>query len=149
NPRYATGEMLSSLRAGIDALPPDTRGFILAFADQPAVSPATLSSLLSAWNSAHNSSTATEESRSARGDLILPTFNGNRGHPVVISSALIPEIRALHEGDSLRSVVHRHLASATFVPVDDPAVLEDLDTPEDFARTVHSAAMPFTGAAHA
>ena len=66
--------------------------------------------------------------------MALPIYLGNRGHPVVLSQTLIPAIRALGPNDSLRSVVHNHLAQATLIEVDDASILEDLDTPEDFAR---------------
>jgi len=53
---------------------------------------------------------------------------------VIISSSLVPEIRSLTPGESLKTVVHRHLAHALLLPVDDPAILLDLDTPADVAR---------------
>jgi CTP:molybdopterin cytidylyltransferase MocA len=141
NPNYASGEMLSSLLAGIAALPLPP-AFLLAFADQPAISPDTIRALVQAW---HNSASP----------LVIPTFLGKRGHPLVISSSLIPDIRALPSHDSLRSVVHQHLDRASLLAVDDPTILEDLDTPEDFhlAETAHgapssSAGSPSNGDSH-
>ena len=46
----------------------------------------------------------------------------------------MPEILALPETLTLRTVVHQHLPRAALVPVDDPSVLEDLDTPADWAQ---------------
>jgi molybdenum cofactor cytidylyltransferase len=123
NPDFAAGEMLSSVKAGLAALPPAAPAFLLAFADQPAVAPATLRALVQHGHS-----------QSPRPPVVLPTYLGKRGHPVVLSTALVPDIRALPPADTLRSVVHRHLARAALLPVDDPAVLEDLDTPADVAR---------------
>ncbi len=123
NPQYATGEMLSSLLTGIAALPTDAPAFLLAFADQPAVAPATIRLLVERFHS-----------QAPPPPLVLPVCQGKRGHPVIISSALISEIRALAADESLKTVVYRHLIDAALVSVDDPSILEDLDTPEEFAR---------------
>jgi CTP:molybdopterin cytidylyltransferase MocA len=130
NPIFAEGEMLSSLRAGLAAIEragPMPAAFFLAFADQPAVGPATIAALRKAFLA------------QPAVPLALPTHAGKRGHPILLSAALIPEIAALGENDTLRAVVHKHLASASLVEVGDPAVLEDLDTPEDFARAARRA----------
>jgi len=124
NPHYATGEMLSSLKAGIQKaqiLAPAAPGFLLAFADQPAVLSHTIQHLVTAFLDQLSS-------------VALPVHAGKKGHPILLSSTLIPEILALAPDQTLRDVVHRHLPQAALIPVDDPAVLEDLDTPDDFVR---------------
>ena len=115
--------MLSSLRAGISALPQDTPGFLLAFGDQPAVSSETIRSLVELFHA-----------QVPHPPLVLPTYLGKRGPPVVLSCSLVPEIRALEGQETLKIVVHRHLSKAALLAVEDAAILEDLDTPEDFAR---------------
>ena len=137
NPDYERGEMLSSVRAGISALshrssPPP--GFVLAFADQPAVLSGTIRSLVEAFDA-------------QRPPLAIPMYAGRRGHPLVISAALMPEIAALGPDDTLRTVVHRHLPGAALVSVDDRSVLDDLDTPEDFARAQAQYGVSPSGAA--
>jgi CTP:molybdopterin cytidylyltransferase MocA len=47
---------------------------------------------------------------------------------------LADEIEALGPGETLKAVTRRHMAAARLVAVDDPAVLEDLDTPGDVER---------------
>jgi len=131
NAHYAQGEMLSSLRAGIAALPGHSGlapsptdaapGFILAFADQPAVLSPTVGALVTAFHQ-------------SQPPIALPTYAGRRGHPLVLSTLLTPEILALPQTQTLRTVVHQHLPRAVLVPVDDPSVLEDLDTPADWAQ---------------
>jgi molybdenum cofactor cytidylyltransferase len=124
NPDYARGEMLSSLKIGLQQLQstgPNHAGFLLAFADQPAVLPRTISTLV-------------ERLLLDAPPVVLPTFQGRKGHPLVLSARLIPEIAALHPSDTLRTVIQKHLPLAALIPVDDPAILEDLDTPADLAR---------------
>lgn len=126
NPDFAVGEMLSSVRAGIAALQsaagsPEMPGFVLAFADQPAVKPETVQEI-------------TSEFVKRKPPLVIPTFLGKRGHPVVFSGELLPAIAALSPADTLRTVVHQHLPRAHLIAVEDWSILDDLDTPEDFAR---------------
>ena len=124
NPNFERGEMLSSVRAGISALAARggrPEGFVLAFADQPAVLSSTIRALVAAFQAQKSS-------------LALPQYTGRRGHPLVLSTALMPEIAALGPAETLREVIHRHLPRAALVTVDDRSVLDDLDTPEDLAR---------------
>jgi molybdenum cofactor cytidylyltransferase len=128
NPDFATGEMLSSIQTGIRALasqnpqnPPPA--FLLALADQPAVLPETVRTLVAAFFEP-----------APPPPLVVPIYHGKKGHPMVISWALAPAILALPSGDTLRSVVQCNLPQARMMSVPDPWVLEDLDTPEDFVR---------------
>ena len=47
--------------------------------------------------------------------LTLPTHGGKRGHPVLISATLIPEIQATRDPDTLKTIVYRHLPHAALV----------------------------------
>jgi molybdenum cofactor cytidylyltransferase len=121
NKDYEAGEMLSSLQTGLNALPESTQWIVIAFADQPSVTPATIRHLL-------------QLAKSSDAPIILPLYGGKRGHPVVISRTLVPEILALPHHETLKLVVHRHMSETLQVLVDDPTVLDDLDTPEDYQR---------------
>jgi molybdenum cofactor cytidylyltransferase len=121
NAAYADGEMLASVKAGVRALPAGTSAVVLALGDQPAVSMATIARLTRAWQDAQT-------------PMVLPVFQGRRGHPLVLAASLWPEILALGLGETLKTLVHRHLGEALQVAVEDPAVLADLDTPEDYER---------------
>ena len=69
---------------------------------------------------------------------VVPTFGERRGHPVIWGSALFGELlesqAATREG--ARAVLHRHDKDVVSVPVDDPAVIDELNTPEDYERLV-------------
>jgi len=123
NPDYAAGEMLSSLRVGIEALTDQVAAILLVLADQPGVHPATLQKLVAHWHTIDT-------------PLLLPSYQGRRGHPIVLSAQLFPEIRALPSARTLRDLVHRHLSPAAQLPVADPAILWDIDTPEDYRQAV-------------
>jgi CTP:molybdopterin cytidylyltransferase MocA len=51
---------------------------------------------------------------------------------------MVPEIQALSPGATLRKIVHTHFSQAVLLPVEDPAILDDLDTLEDLARAQES-----------
>jgi len=72
----------------------------------------------------------------AGGALItVPVHGGRRGHPTVLAGALIPELRnVLDETQGLRGLIERHADSVREVPFDTPAVLLDLNTPEEYRR---------------
>lgn len=118
NPDYAVTDMLRSVQLGAAALPA-CEAFFLLPGDMPAVSPDTFRALL--------------EARTRQGGaLVFPTVAGRRTHPPLVDAALIPEILAYRGRDGLRGL-WRGLESVC-VPVSDPGVTLDLDTPEDYER---------------
>lgn len=125
NPRPEDG-MLSTIRAGLDAVGGTTalaaagRPVLVAPADLPALSPATVRAVLAAL--------------AAGAPLAVPIHRGRRGHPLGIAPALLPEIDRLDPAVGLRELLDRHAAELREVPVDDRGAIEDVDTPEDYAR---------------
>jgi molybdenum cofactor cytidylyltransferase len=79
-----------------------------------------------------------EEHRRAGAPLVVPTFAERRGHPVIWGSSLFKELLenpvATREG--ARAVLHDHEREIVTVPVDDPAVVDQVNTPEDYERLV-------------
>ena len=124
NSEYAVGEMLSSVQAGVRALPSDAAAFVLALGDQPAVRPATVRMLV-------------EARARSKAPVVVPTYAGRTGHPVVIASACVPDILTLDgPGQTLKSLMHRRADETVEVATDDPAVLADVDTPEDYQEAL-------------
>ena len=119
NPDPARG-MLSSVRCGIEALPPGLDAVLLWPVDHPRVGGATIRALVSA----HAASAA---------PVVIPVHAGVRGHPVLFDARVLPELLAAPPGVGARAVVHAH-ADRQELAVDDPAVTEDIDTPADYAR---------------
>lgn len=125
NPAPERG-MLSSVQAALPVLvglldpagaPLD--GALIWPVDVPLVAPATAAALLSA---AH----------AAPGRLVVPTHGDRGGHPLWLPQALFAEALALGPDRGLRALRDRH--PAIRLPVPDPEILRDLDTPEDLAR---------------
>lgn len=120
NPDYADG-MRSSIRAGMHAAPPEGEAFLIVLGDQPLVSLATINTLV-----------ARREATGAR--IIVPTYCGVRGNPVLLHRSLSPDIEAIHGDVGCRDVVNGHLDETVEVSVDDPGILIDIDTPEEVRR---------------
>ena len=114
NPDYQQG-MFSSVRKGVSTLKhKHIQAFFVLPVDIPLVRPATISALIQAW----------------QGQMVLPVFEGQQGHPPLIPATLIKDILA-HDGQGgLRAVLAKHPARELFVW--DQGILLDVDTHSDF-----------------
>ncbi len=110
--------MLSSVQAGLRALPPDADGVLVWPVDMPFVAAATVRTLVM-----HD------------GIIIVPVHNGRGGHPLRIMRPLFDEVMALDPARGLKALLDAHARQVVRLPVDDAAVLVDVDTPDDYART--------------
>lgn len=112
------GDMASSVRAGRDALTAESSGVIVSLCDYPLVSAAAIASLILA----HEASP---------GSIIIPCHREQRGHPLLFPRAVLDGLA----GDMiLRDLVRRDPERICTLTVDDPGVLIDMDTPEDYQR---------------
>jgi molybdenum cofactor cytidylyltransferase len=67
-------------------------------------------------------------------DVVIPTFQGRRGHPVCLSGRLLPELQAVTEEEQgLRAVVRRHARQVREVAIDSESVVWNLNDPAAFA----------------
>ncbi|MGZ3442168.1 MAG: hypothetical protein ACXVDD_21765, partial [Polyangia bacterium] len=69
------------------------------------------------------------------GTIVVPVHNGRGGHPLRLSRAHFAEVTTLDPARGLKALVDAHAAEVTRLPVADGAVLVDVDTPDDYART--------------
>jgi molybdenum cofactor cytidylyltransferase len=121
NERYELGQ-LSSLQCGLRAVPETAAGVLFTPVDHPSVRPETVERLVTAFR---------------KGALLaLPRYRGERGHPVLCARELMAEFLALPSGAQARDVIRRRLADASYVDVDDPGVVHDIDDPETYRRLV-------------
>jgi molybdenum cofactor cytidylyltransferase len=109
--------MGATLRAGIAALPPDAAGAFVFLGDMPLIPPAVLADLAAAL--------------AAGAPAAAPTFQGQRGHPVLFSAALFPQLRALTGDQGARQVLRALGGGLALVEAPDDGVLTDIDHPRD------------------
>jgi xanthine dehydrogenase accessory factor len=120
NADFAEG-MSTSIRAGLRALPEGTEAAMIVLADQPLVAPRTLDGLI-------------DEYSRTRPAVVIPTYKGFRGNPVVVDRRLFPEMMELRGDVGCRAIFGDHADSVVKVAVDDRGVVTDIDTMEDFVR---------------
>jgi len=107
--------MGSSLACGVEATR-DATGWVVALGDMPWITVQTIR--------------AVADAISAGADIAAPSYRGTRGHPVAFSHRHYATLTALTGDAGAKSVVERERASLTLIDVDDPAILRDVDTPD-------------------
>jgi molybdenum cofactor cytidylyltransferase len=117
NKDYQTGEMLSSFKVGLRAQPANIGAALITLGDQPRIQPKIVGQIAMAY-------------AEGQGDLIIPSYQMRRGHPILIDRRYWGEILALPEDGALRDVIRKYPVS--YVNVENDSVLQDVDTPEDY-----------------
>lgn len=121
NPDFENG-MGTSLAAGVSELGSSITHALIFLADMPFVTQATVEKLLKS---------ATDTNDAA---IFIPTFHGKRGHPVLWHQKYFSLLRLLKGDAGGRKILEKNSEKVIEVPVDDPGILIDLDTPEMLAQ---------------
>jgi molybdenum cofactor cytidylyltransferase len=117
--RQAAEGMGHSLAAGV-AAESSADGWVIALGDMPRVRPNTIR--------------AVAQSLAAGAAIVIPCYREERGHPVAFASTFKEELLALSGDAGARAIVKRHAAEVVRLDLDDPGVLEDVDTLDDLVR---------------
>jgi molybdenum cofactor cytidylyltransferase len=119
---------LSSIQAALlhlAAANQQTDGIMLFLVDHPLVSAALVNQLIA------------EFYRSGQ-PIVLPTFRGKRGHPVIFAQRLYEELLAAPLEKGARTVVWAHGSEILEVPTDEEGVVLNLNDPEAFRKALGS-----------
>jgi molybdenum cofactor cytidylyltransferase len=123
NPAWKQGQ-LSSIQAAIGALPKgETDGIMLFLVDHPLISAALVSQLIA------------EFYKSGRA-IVLPTFRGKRGHPVIFAERLYEELLEAPSEQGARTVVWAHADEVLEVPTDEEGIVLNLNDPEALRKAL-------------
>jgi molybdenum cofactor cytidylyltransferase len=117
NPEYETAEMLSSLQVGLRALPAHVSAALIVLGDQPRIQPRVVDQVMMAY-------------AEGQGDIVAPSYQMRRGHPILIDRRYWQEIYDLPKSGAPRDVINRH--PVTHITVETDSVLRDVDTPDDY-----------------
>ena len=135
NPAAQQG-MFSSVRSGVAALTQSGFDgyFFVQPVDIPLVRPLTLRALCEAAKQEETGRMAelAVSNTAAELPVIIPAFEGQEGHPPLVPMHLAPRIMAHTGQDGLRGALEG--APLRHVAVPDAMILEDMDTPDDYAR---------------
>ena len=122
SPRWSEGRT-ASIQSGWEAIP-DDRDVLLWPIDHPLVEGDVVDRL------------RVEGARDALAVWIVPTFEGRGGHPVLLRASLRPAVMALAANAPLRSLQGAYGPQVLRVPVDDPGVVANIDTPEAYRQAL-------------
>ncbi len=114
-PDYAEG-LSRSLHAGIVAAPDDWRAAIVCLGDMPEVPPSVLTALARTFREPH--------------DIVVPTWNGKRGNPVLWGRAYFPRLGALSGDVGGKALLAEFADRIIEVDAGTDAILTDIDTPD-------------------
>ncbi|WP_262298051.1 nucleotidyltransferase family protein [Microvirga sesbaniae] len=120
NMLYAQG-LSTSLKAGFSSVPATTRAVVVLLGDMPFVKAELIDALVDEWVK--------------RGEppALVPTVNGRRGNPVVLSRVIQSDINDLCGDVGAGPLLRRRLDVIEW-PTADPAVAQDIDTRDELAK---------------
>ena len=118
-------EMGASIAAGVRELSDDAEATLIALVDHPAVPAAIVEALVEEWG------------KGAR--IVIPTWQGRGGHPVLVDLSFKPELLNLSANGGLRAFFDSHRDAVRRLPVDSPFIARDMDTWDDYSA-LHEAA---------
>jgi molybdenum cofactor cytidylyltransferase len=117
------GDMLSSIRCGLRALPAKCDAALIVLGDQPGIRSPLVTQLLSIYM------------QFQRG-IVLPMAAEKRGHQVVLSAKYFAEVLANFDGTGLHGLLDAHADDIEILSLNDAAQLADIDYPPDYQRAL-------------
>jgi CTP:molybdopterin cytidylyltransferase MocA len=112
--------MGTSIASGVAAVHPSSEAVLVALGDEPMLGVASLRRVV-------------ERYRAGGAAVVVPTYRGTRGHPVLFERSVFQELLALRGDQGARSVTERLAAQVSFCELAQDAPI-DVDTPDDLER---------------
>ena len=123
NARYREGQM-TSVAAGVAALQAPCDAVMVCLADQVLLAAADYRELVDAYASM------------PRGSILVPTFEGARGNPVLFAASYSPEVVNGHVNPGCRKLIAEHGDEVFVYEAAHDLFTVDMDTPDDYERIV-------------
>ena len=127
NPDYCLGQ-LSSLQVAVRHLMLDANceGMMVHLVDHPYIDPKLVSLML-------------ERFKTLKSAIVVPRYQGKRGHPVIFSRALFDELLSAPLDQGAKIVVHAHRQDTLEIETEDAGITLDIDTPKLYRQHVKGA----------
>ena len=122
NSQWEKGQ-LSSIQAAVRKLPAGTEGMLLLLIDHPLISSLLVGELIAQFHK-------------SRKPIVLPVYEGRRGHPVIFSASLYPELLRAPAETGARAVVWAHADEVEEVPTNEQGCVLNLNDPETLNRAM-------------
>lgn len=129
NPNYAEG-LSTSLKLGFELLHEKVDAIMVCLGDMPFVAEENLIKLIDAFDPVNGKS------------IIVPTRNGKRGNPVLISSQYWPEIKEVTGDMGAKALISSNDHAVEAVEIDSAEIFVDIDTPESLAAIDKNGGQP-------
>jgi molybdenum cofactor cytidylyltransferase len=120
---YSKKGMSTSIRRGLQMIHPYSQGILIALGDQPYLKARTINALIRAFCQ-------------RKEGIILPSFQGRMGHPVIFHQKYKKELLSLKGDVGGRSIIERHPEDVRRVPVKSAGVVKDIDTWQDYKKAL-------------
>ena len=117
---------LSSIQAALRSLPPETDGILLCLIDHPLISAVLVQELI-------------EQFYKSKKPIVLPLYEGRRGHPVIFSSTLYDELLHAPLETGARAVVWAHSGDIEEVRTNEEGCVLNLNDPETLNKALGGA----------
>ena len=118
---------LYSIQCGLKHVPGDVPGCLVVLVDHPLVS-------LTTYLTIH------EAAQKFPYKIIIPVFEGKRGHPVYFGKKYFNDLLTAPLSEGARYVVQKYEKNILEIPVDDAGILVDIDTPEEYNQYLENLA---------
>jgi len=125
NKEWERGQ-LSSLHAALRSLPPGTDGILLCLVDHPLINATLVHSVI-------------ERFYSAKKLIVLPSYKGRRGHPVIFSSFLYGELLQAPLEIGARAVVRAHADEVEELLTNEAGCVLNINDPDTLQKALHHA----------
>ncbi|PYT66177.1 MAG: hypothetical protein DMG41_28895 [Acidobacteria bacterium] len=122
NAQWEKGQ-LSSIQAAVRKLPAGTDGVLVFLIDHPLISSALVGELIAQFYK-------------SKKPIVLPVYEGRRGHPVIFSASLYPELLRAPLETGARAVVWAHADEVEEVPTNEEGCVLNLNDPETLNRAM-------------
>jgi molybdenum cofactor cytidylyltransferase len=124
NEHWEQGQ-LSSIHAALRSLPAGTDGMILCLIDHPLISANLVQNLIDVFYSSH-------------APIVLPIFEGRRGHPVLFAAKLYSQLLEAPMNLGARAVVWAHGKNIHEYRTTEEGCVLNLNDPATFARVTNT-----------
>ncbi|MBQ6808336.1 MAG: nucleotidyltransferase family protein [Firmicutes bacterium] len=121
NPDYASTDMFCSVRIGMEQIRGRCESVLFSPGDCPCFSPESANALL-------------REMETSQCPVFIPTYQGRRGHPVLLRQEIIEHILSYTGEGGLRGALQAYPGEQHLLPLEDPGLCMDADKPEDYQR---------------
>jgi len=118
NENYQRGQ-LSSLIAAIEATPPQTQAILLCLADMPFITAKIVNEIIAKF-------------RETSAAIIVPVFDGKRGHPTLFARAVFDELLSAPSEQGARFVLYSNEQRVLELQTSNSGVQVRIDTPDDY-----------------